>query len=273
MITHITKRRRKKTHNKMSANTLLASEFDADNLVISKMQQNDSGMGTVRVRYQYTPGEEPERLVVQTARMRCPFGISNNEKYSKEGDNLKWSIQISFDGEEKSRKIQKFRGFLEAFDDFFVKKGMENADEWINDDDPDEKSIKKAYKGALKRFKPKKDKPGVVYSDTFRVNIPWNYEVNSPRSNVEFFDEAGNETSWTEVTPGCEVIALFAINGIWCSPGISSYGPSIKLVQIQVFKPKKIKGFNIKFDKDSDDESSDDDELEEEDEIEDDDDQ
>lgn len=254
----------------MSANTLLASEFSTENLVVSKFQPNkDSGTGSVQVRYNYGESDENGRLIVQSARMRVPFGINNNEKYAKDGDNLKWTMNMSFDGEEKNRKIQKFRKFLESFDGHFMKMGLENAEEWINDDEADEKSIKKSYKGALKKFKPKKDKPDVVYADTFKVSIPWDYDKDEPRGNIEFYDENGNETSWTDVTPGCEVVALFGINGVWCSPGLSSYGPSIKLIQLQVFKPKKIKGFNIKYDKDSDDESSEDEkEEDEEDEIE-----
>jgi hypothetical protein len=246
----------------MSANTLLASEFNTANLVVSKFQPNkDSGTGNIQLRYNYKP-DEPDRLVMQSARMRVPFGISNNEKYAKDGDNLKWTMQVSIEGEEKNKKVRKFRKFLEDFDDHFLELGLANAEEWIGDDEADAKSIKKSYKGALKKFKVKKEKPDVVFPDTFKISIPWDYDKDAPRSNIEFYDENGKETEWTDVTPGCEVIALFAINGVWCSPGLSSYGPSIKLVQLQIFKPKKIKGFNIKYDKDSDDESSDEEEEE-----------
>lgn len=242
----------------MSANTILANEFKTENLVLSKFQPNkDSGTGSVKLSYRYNKTDEPEKLIVQTARMRCPFGVGNNQKFAKEGDNLKWTVQMSFDGEEKNRKIQKFKKFLEVFDEHLIEKGLKNAEEWINDDDPDKKSIKKSYAGLLKRFKPKKDKPDVVYSDTFRISIPWDYEKDTPRQSVEFYNEMGEECEWTEITPGCEIVALFSINGVWCSPGISKYGASVKLVQCQIFKPKKIKGFNIKYDKDSDDEESD----------------
>lgn len=253
----------------MSGSTILASEFNVENVVLSKFQPNkDSGTGTVRVGYRYSEDSEPERLVVQSARMRAPFGLSSNEKFAKEGDNLKWTLQVSFDGEEKNKKIQKFRKFIEDFDNHITSVGLQHADEWINDDDPDEKTIKKAYKSALKKFKPKKGGSDSVYSDTFKISIPWDPSTDEPRSNIEFFDEQGNTTSWTDITPGCEVVALFAINGIWCSPGISSFGPSVKLVQLQVFKPKKIKGFNIKYDKESDDESAEESSAEAEDDIE-----
>ena len=59
---------------------------------------------------------------------------------------------------------------------------------------------------------------------------------------------------WTDITPGCEVVALFEINGIWLSPGIKQFGPSVKLVQLQVFKPKRLKGFQIKYEPEDDSE-------------------
>lgn len=256
----------------MSANILFPRDFNSDNVVFSKMiKQKDSASGNVRMRYNY--GTEPERLVIQTARMRVPFGITNNEKYNDKNAPLKWDVRISFDGEDKNKKIQRFRECLDSLDKEIQKEALKNAKEWLNDDDPDEKSIRKSYKSCLKKFKPKADKPDSVYADTFKINIPWDYELNKPASYVEFYDEDGKETDYTSVTNGCEVVALFSINGVWCSPGINSFGTTAKLVQLQVFKPKKIKGFTIKYDKDSDEEDEEETEeveieVEEEDELE-----
>ena len=248
----------------MTANILFPRDFDTSKIVVSKYQkQKDSASGNVRIKYAFEDSESTDRLIIQSARMRIPFGITNNEKYSKEGDQLKWDIRCSFDGEEKNKKIQKFRECIDKFDDFIIAEAIKNSEEWLNDDDADEKSIKKSYKSALKKFKPKKEKPEQVYSDTFKINIPWDYEKNAPSSSVEFYDDNGNETDWTNVTPGCEIIALFSISGIWCSPGINSFGVSTKLVQLQIFKPKKIKGFNIKYDVDCDSEKESEDELSE----------
>jgi len=48
-------------------------------------------------------------------------------------------------------------------------------------------------------------------------------------------------------------VALFEINGLWCSTGLGTFGPSVKLVQLQVFKPKRVKGFQIKYEAENDD--------------------
>lgn len=236
------------------ATTLLSKEVKTENIFfIDVPSKEGSAMKNVRVKYQHDPESEPDRFIVQSAKMRSPFGITNNQKWIKGDDKVKWDIQLSFQGEERNKKIQRFREAVEAIDERILKEGTDNAEEWIGDDEPDEKSMKKAYKSALKRFKPKKDRPDDKYADNFKISISWDHEKDQPRSNIEFYDENGAEVSWETVTPGCEVVALFEINGIWCSTGLGTFGPSVKLVQLQVFKPKRVKGFQIKYEADNDD--------------------
>lgn len=239
---------------------ILAHEYKKENLSIGKFQvsKNSAGSGSVPISYDYKSNGHTEMLTIQTARMKAPFGIGNNEKFREnENSKLKWSIQLSFDGIEKNKKIEKFHKFLDMFDDQLRNEGLKNADEWINDEEADEKSIKKSYKPALKKFKPKKDKPDQMYPDTFKINVPWNYEKDRPFDSIEIYNELGEVTEYTDIIPGCEIIAVFSVSSIWCARGLGFFGPSIRLVQLQVFKPKKIKGFNIKYEKDSDEESGD----------------
>lgn len=230
------------------AQVLLAKEVNADNIVfIDQVQKSDSAMKTIKMKYNHNPNEDPDRFIIQSAKMKIPFGLGNNEKFLKEGDKPKWDISLSFQGEERNKSIQKFREAIENIDKRIITEGRNNAAEWINDDDPDDKSMKKAYKSALKKFKPKKDsKSSDTFPDNFRINVSWDDEKNQPRSGIEFFDENGSELSWEAVVPGCEAIALFEFNGLWCSTGLGTFGPSVKLIQLQIFKPKKVKGFQIK---------------------------
>jgi len=230
------------------ATTLLSKEVNVDNIVfIDVPSKEGSAMKNVRVKYQHDTDAEPDRFIIQSARMRSPFGITNNQKWIKGDDKVKWDIQLSFQGEERNKKIQRFRETIEAIDERILKEGTKNSDEWIGDDEPDERSMRKAYKSSLKKFKPKKDRPSDKYADNFKISISWDHEKDQPRSNIEFYDETGAEISWDSVTPGCDVVALFEINGVWCSTGLGTFGPSVKLVQLQVFKPKRVKGFQIKY--------------------------
>ena len=246
-------------------------------------------MGEVfRIKYQFdTDGDdcEPEKMLIQSTKMKALFGISNNKKFCKNPeDKVKWDIQLSFQGEERSKKIQRFRSTIEDIDTRNKKEFMDNADTWIplpdeEDDDGnflevlhDMKSVRKSYRSALKRFKPKKDKPDEKFPDNFKISIPWDTKprtdedeedpefIGNPRKEIEFYDEHGKEISWKDVPRGCEVVAMFEINGLWCSTGFGTVSPSVKLVQLQVFKPKKLKGFQIKYEAEDDEEDSEDDE-------------
>lgn len=235
------------------ANTLLSKEIDTEKIVfIDVPSKEGSAMKNVRIKYMHDEESEPDRFIVQTAKMKAPFGITNNQKFIKGDDRLKWDLQLSFQGEDRNKKIQRFKEAIEMIDNRIIEEGTKNSEEWIGDDEPDEKSMKKAYKSSLKRFKPKKDRPDDKYSDTFKISISWDYEKDRPRSNIEFYDENGNELDWEQVTPGCDVVALFEINGVWCSTGLGTFGPSVKLVQLQVFKPKRVKGFQIKYEAEND---------------------
>lgn len=244
---------------------ILAQEYKKNDLKFGKFQvsKNSAGSGSVSLGYDYKSDGNSDNLTIQTAKMKAPFGIGNNEKFREnENSKLKWSLQLSFDGIEKNKKIDRFHKFLDMFDEQIKVEGLKNAETWINDDDADEKSMRKSYKPALKKFKAKKETPDKIYPDTFKINVPWNYEQDKPHDSVEIYDEKGELTEYTDIIPGCEIIAVFSVSSIWCARGLGFFGPSIRLVQLQVFKPKKIKGFNIKYDKDSDEESGDEAEAE-----------
>lgn len=231
------------------AQVLLAKEVNTDNIMfIDQAQKSDSAMKNIKMKYLHVEGEDPDRFIIQSAKMKIPFGIGNNEKFLKDADNkLKWDISLSFQGEERNKSIQRFRETIEMIDKRIIQECRNNSAEWINDDEPDDKSMKKAYKSSLKKFKPKKDaKSSDVFPDNFRINISWDDDKNQPRSGIEFFDENRQPIKWDSITPGCEAVALFEYNGLWCSTGLGTFGPSVKLIQLQVFRPKKVQGFQIK---------------------------
>jgi hypothetical protein len=234
-------------------NVLLSKEFKAEKLSFGEYQQNkDSATGSVKMGYKSNKSSEPDRLVIQSPRMRVPFGISNNEKYA-DGKKLKWSIQISFDNEQSDVRIASFRKCVTDLDNAVIQKGLENSAVWLKNPKHTAETIRMSYASALKTGK---DNASSKYPDAVKISIPWDTSINEetgverdqPASWVEFFDENGNEVTWEYVVPQCEVKAVFGVSGVWCSPGIRMFGTSLKLIQMQVFKPKKIKGFSIKSD-------------------------
>lgn len=265
---------------------LVSKEIDVEKIVFIDVPPKDGKPRNVRIRYQHEPDVDPERFLIQTAKMRMPFGIGNNKKFTKDdGDKLKWDIQLSFQGEDRSKRIKRFRTAIEEIDNRIKEEILKNGDVWLplpdeEDDDGkfisqthNTKTVRKCYKSALKRFKPKPNKPEEIYPDNFKISIPWKYaskedNEGAPSEHIQFYDEAGRNIDWKSVQGGCEAIAVFEINGLFCSTGFGTISPSVKLVQLQIFRPKKLKGFQIKYEAEDDEEEEEGDSIEGEEEVE-----
>ena len=116
---------------------LLAKEFDAEKLVFIDNPPKEGTSRSVRIKYLHDEESDPERLIMQSARMKIPFGISNNLKFVTDKKNvvdtskLKWDLQLSFAGEERSKRIQRFRKAIDDFDNRCKDSLVKNGNNWI----------------------------------------------------------------------------------------------------------------------------------------------
>lgn len=233
----------------MEQQTLLSNNVDTSKIVFGDVKSQKSGgsIKSVRLSYKYNDKEEPFRMVVQTAKMKSPFGICNDEKY---GNGDKYDIRLSFQGEEKSKSIKRFRECIEKIDNTVIQKGLENCNEWFGKKElANEQLLRMCYKSSIKKNKNEK------FADMFRISIP--FQENKPRNYIEFLDHNGEQIEWEDVKPHSEVICLIELNAVWLSPGTNQFGISVKLVKMQVFKSKQISGFQIRDEVESDDEQDD----------------
>lgn len=237
----------------MDQPVLLSNKVDTSRIVFSEAKATKSGgnIKTARINYRYGDGEDSQKMIIQTAKMRVPFGISNDEKF---GSGTKWDIRLSFQGEERTKSIQRFRTCMENIDKAVINKCLENCGNWLEDDEYDEKLLTKCFKSSIKKSKKEN------YADMFKISIPFNQENTAPRSNIEFYDSSTNPTpiDYSDVKPGSEVVCLIEVAGIWMSPGTNQFGLSVRLVQMQVFQTKQLKGFQIQTETDDYDELEDD---------------
>jgi len=243
-------------------NILLPKKVNTDNIVIEKSKSMREGGGILSAKVGYISDKtgEADRFIIQTPRLRCPFGINNDEKF---GDGTKWDIRLSFQGEERNEKIKQFRECMKSINEKIISTCVERSKEWLNDEDIDKKMASKFFKSSIKASK-KED-----FADMFRIAIPFSKDEETgeqhPRKWIEFYSEDNSVLEWSPnaVSRGSEVICLFEINGVWASPGTTQYGLSVKLVQLKVFKPKQLVGLQILND-DDDEENQDDDSIQDE---------
>jgi|694.fasta_scaffold00964_25 hypothetical protein len=228
----------------MDNQTLLSSELDPNKICFSeaKSQKIGGNIKSSRVSYFYGNNtDESNRLIIQTARMKIPFGINNDEKF---GDGSKWDVRLSFQGEERSKKIMRFRECIEKINEAVKTKCAENSKDWFGKEYKRD-ILEEFFKSTIKTSK----KEG--YSDMFRVSIPFNKENTAPNGNIEFFNDKEEPISWHDVTPGSEVICLIEINSVWIAPGTKQFGIIVKLLQMQVFPSKQLRGYQMRSDTDA----------------------
>jgi hypothetical protein len=234
----------------MAQNILFSSEFDATRVNFEKAKSQKEGGSTKssRISYNYDDSGDTEPLLIQTAPMKVPFGIANNEKWIKEGEIAnKWDVRLSFQGEERNKKIQRFRKAFEQLEAVVVQKCLDNCTEWLEDDDHDMKTIKKSFTSSIKKQSAKsKEKSGVEYPDMFKTKVPFNKENTEPNNYIKFYDENQQETTWESVVPGCTVVCLVNVSSVWLSPGPGTFGVTSRLSQMQIFPAKRVSGFQIR---------------------------
>ena len=244
------------------ANTVLAKDFDPNRVVFAaKTQTVNDTINYCKVSYNF-PDSGEGRLIMQSAKMKSPFGASSMEKF---GQPNKWNIQLSFTGEDRKSSIASFRNALNLLDSRIVTEGINRPDdvggrhEFDHDDDDTyrQKTIRKGYKGRIQKGRVSDD--GNAFPDTFRITIPWDNANKRPRDYVKFYDANNEETTWEVATvPGAEVVCLFDVSNIWSSLGGHTFGPTIRLSQMKVYStPDKVSGFQIRPEEEDDDEEDD----------------
>lgn len=227
------------------SNVLFSSEFDPSKLVFeaAKSQKEGGSIKSSRINYLYNEDGESEPLLIQTAQMKVPFGIGNDEKF---GDGKKWDVRLSFQGQERNKKIQRFREAMDKLNEAVIQKALDNCGDWLNDDDHDLKTIKKSFKSSIKKSKKEE------YADMFKVSVPFKKDNTGPYPHIKFYNENQEEIEWTDVKPGCSVVCILNIAGVWMAPGTGQFGVSVRLSQMQVYPPKRISGYQIRKEADYD---------------------
>jgi hypothetical protein len=185
---------------------------------------------------------EGKALVLQTPKMRSPFGLSKYEDKDKETGEVKstrYDVQLSFDHKEDGEDIEQFLQNMRALDEKLISDGTKNSKEWLGKK-MGENSIKEAAYTSVVRVTDKEDESGnPLYAPTIKIKVPY-YD---DKFKCEFYDNKRNELNQEQFTsmlrPGVQVQALIQCVGIWITN--KKFGCSWKLVQMRIFPSQSLK--------------------------------
>jgi len=223
------------------ANVLTASKFSTDLITFGKHKPNINGGYNIDI----TVGNSKEEILVQTPKMRAPFGIATDKT-----NPFKKSLDISFQGIDGNPAMKSFREMIEAVDNFTIDYAFKNSKTFFKKDLTRE-IIAEYYYSGIKVSKKEQ------YSDTFKFKLLFlkpNPEKNLPNGKfiTSFWNNKGEEQNDIYLDKGDSVKALIKPQQLWVAN--RSFGVTWVSTQVCVQKQQKVSGFAFKKTEDTDDE-------------------
>ena len=221
------------------ASVLTASNFKIDTISFGKHKPNTNGGYNIEL----TVGNGSEEILIQTPKMRAPFGISTDKT-----NPFKKSLDISFQGQESSESIKALRVLIEKMDSVTIDYALKNSKTFFKKELTRD-VIAEYYYSGIKISKKEQ------YSDTFKFKILFmkpNPDKNLPNGKyiTSFWDPKGDEKNENYLDKGDSVTALIKPQMLWVAN--RSFGITWVCTQVRVHKQQKTSGYAFKKTDDSD---------------------
>ena len=222
----------------MSHTILLPNEFESENVVFLPPKVNKLGGKSVLMNYK--DGEKSSPYILQTCRVRVPFGIDQNKQ---DNGGVKYHISFSLANDStENEQLKTFTKNIRDVDDM-AKQFPQNNESWFDKKlKPD--IVEEFYKSAEKFPKDSK------WPSTLKAKLPFDrkgvpqfvlYDEN--KKPIDILDSDGNMN--TDCIPkGSEAVFLLQPTGVWFV-GKTQYGVAYKVVQGKIYKGNKLTGYSI----------------------------
>lgn len=218
---------------------LSVGDVVAGNLCYGDVRDNLSGQGkNVPITYRDASGDNV-RLVLQTPKMRTPFGLDAYQP--KEGGDPKYSISTGFQGMDSNDKVRVLHELIAAIDKRNVDEAFANQASWFGETSTKSRDIIEDRYTRI--IKPPKDPK---WDDKIQYKLP----QKNGRFEVQVFDENRNEVSLDYLVPNSTVICLVELGPVWIAD--KKFGQTIKCLQVKVFRPQSINKYAFQDDPDED---------------------
>ena len=218
---------------KQMAKVLTASDFKTDMITFNKNKPNTNGGFNCELTF----GNGTDELVLQSPKMRAPFGIGSAKQ-----NPFKKSLDVSFQGMDKNKSIAAFREMIEAVDKMAIDYALKNSETFFKKQLSRE-VLSEYYYSGIKISKKQE------YSDTFKFKILYlkpNPEKNLPDGKfvTSFWAVDGQQLSNADLDRGDSVKCLIKPQMLWVSNKM--FGITWVCTQICVHKQQKNNRFGFK---------------------------
>ena len=221
---------------------LTPTTFNVNTVTFGKHKPNTNGGYNIEL----TVGDSTDETLLQTPKMRAPFGISTDKT-----NPFKKSLDISFQGEDTSESVKALRTLIEKMDNNTIDYALKNSKTFFKKELTRD-VIAEYYYSGIKLSKKEQ------YSDTFKFKLLFlkpNPEKNLPNGKyiTSFWDPKGDEKNENYLDKGDSVTALIKPQMLWVAN--RSFGITWVCTQVRVHKQQKSSGYAFKKTEDSDNEA------------------
>ncbi len=242
---------------------ILASDFSIDNVSFKEPKKNAVGGQSVLLNYTNPNTKKSGPLILQTPKMRMPFGpdISESDTGIK-----KYSINTSLaNTDTTNNNLKVFTEIIRSLDDHTKKYATDNSEVWFGKKQKAE-VLEEFYKSEEK--KSKNDK----YPSTLKLKLPVKITGDKQTPQFDIYNDSkelvnvvhDSDIDLSCLEKGGEAIAIIQCTGVWFV-GKTQFGLGWKVVQLKTFKNQKLIGYSVVDDEPEEQVDEDeDDEVEEE---------
>ena len=211
-----------------------STDFSVNNVVFGKHKVNINMGFDIEIKLSSTN----EEVLIQTPKMRAPFGISTD----KTNPNKKF-LNISFQNIENNNSIKKFRECIEDTNNAVIDYVQKNSKALFKSELSRE-VIKAYFTNSIKES----SKPD-QYADTFRFKLLFikpNPDKNLPDGKflTTFWNHKGEEQKAAYLDKGDHITTLLKPQSIWV--GNKQFGILWVCTQVRVQKQVKVNGYAFK---------------------------
>lgn len=224
----------------MSHAIVLPNEFNNDSLSFLPPKQNKLGGQSVLVNYTPDGSDKSGPFILQTCRVRIPFGIDQSKQ---DNGPVRYHISVSMANDDtQNEQLRVFTKNIRYIDEK-AKEYPQNNDSWFGKKISSE-LVNEFYKSAEKFPKDSK------WPSTLKLKLPFDKKgspqfsiYDESKNSVEILDEDGNVNT-SAIPKGSEAVCLIQSTGVWFV-GKTQYGVGYKLLQAKIYKSNKLTGYAI----------------------------
>ena len=222
----------------MSHTIVLPSEFDESSIKFLAPRVNKMGGQSVLINYDND--QTSGAFILQTCRIRIPFGVDQSKPQN--GEPVKYHISVAMANDEtQNAQLRQFTENVRTIDN--------KAKEYASSDTTwfgkklSEELVGEFYKSAEKFPRDTKWPSNLKVKLPIINGVPQFVLYDENKKPIKIVDEDGN-VDHSAIPRGSEAVCLIQSTGVWFV-GKTQFGVGYKLLQAKIYKSNKLSGYSI----------------------------